>query len=462
MRISGAGKEFLLNRDFAVNCGIRVKLQLTTVIFMKIFYTWVIILLCLPSTALLAQKLTAVEKKIAAAVDQQIPQTLRLLEDIVNVNSGSLNVTGVRQSGELLRKDLEEMGFTVRWVIMPDSIKTAGHLVASRKGKKGKKILLLAHLDTVFEPDMPSNPYTMLNDSTVTGQGVVDDKGGVIAIIAALKSLHQTNQLNDATITVYLTGDEELGGIPSDVTRADMITEAKRHDVALSFEAGELNKITTSRRGADTWRMYVYGNQAHSSRIFSERAGYGAIYESVRIIESFRQTLSGEKYLTFNPGIFAGGTTIIDSVDNITVYGKDNIIAAQSTIMGDVRFLGEQQRREAREKMRKIVENGNLPGTRAEIHFSNGIPSMSPGEANNALLQEIRKLNLDMGLGEMQPNDPMERGAGDISFIADHIPSLDGLGPSGSGAHAPGEVLHLKQFPVLIQRAAILIYRLSR
>ncbi|MFT3702654.1 MAG: M20/M25/M40 family metallo-hydrolase [Agriterribacter sp.] len=391
-----------------------------------------------------------------------MPETFTLLTELVNVNSGTMNKEGVRKSGELVRTALEKIGFTTEWIVMPDSVKTAGHLSASHKGKKGKKVLALAHLDTVFEPDMPSNPFAMLNDSTATGQGILDDKGGVIVLLAALQALHENGLLNDAAITVYLTGDEELGGIPVDVTRKDMIEKAKQHDVALSFEAGAINKVVTSRRGADTWKLNVSGMQAHSSGIFGEKAGYGAIYEAARILDSFRVALSTEPYLTFSPGLIAGGTTLIDSTDNVKVYGKDNIVASKATVLGDLRFLGEKQRREARVKMNSIVTNNNLAGTHAAIVFQDGIPSMAPTAGNNALLTEINKVNLAMGLDSVTANQPMERGAGDISFIADYISCMDGLGPNGKGSHAPGEVINTKQLPVLIQRAAIFIYRLTR
>lgn len=409
-----------------------------------------------------AQKLNSTEKKIIDAVNKQLPQTFKTLEEIVNINSGTMNVKGVRASGETLRAAFEKLGFTVEWVTMPDSIKTAGHFVAKKKGGKGKKILILAHLDTVFEPDMPSNPFKMLNDSTATGQGILDDKGGAVLILAALEAINQAGALKDANITAYFTGDEEIGGIPSVITRADVVEKSKQHDYALSFEGGQINKVTTTRRGADNWRLFVYGKQAHSSGVFSEKAGYGAIYEAARIIDSFRTGLNGIPYLTFNPGLFAGGTTLIDSLDNVKVYGKDNIIASKVTVMGDVRFLGEKQRAEVRTMMSNIVKNNNLNGTRAEILFNDGIPSMEPKEGNKKLFMEINKVNVDMGLGAVLENDPMERGAGDISFIADYIPSIDGLGPSGAGSHAPGETIHTKQFPLLIQRAAIFIYRLSQ
>ncbi len=409
-----------------------------------------------------AQKLSSTEKKIIDAVNKQMPETFRLLEELVNINSGTMNKAGVRQSGELVREALNKIGFTTTWVTMPDSVRTAGHLTGMHKGKKGKKILALAHLDTVFEPDMPSNPYTVLNDSTATGQGVVDDKGGVMVLLAALQALHLSGVLNDAHITVYLTGDEELGGLPSNVTRADMRTKAQQHDVALSFEAGTINKIVTSRRGADTWKLHVQGIQAHSSGIFGEKSGYGAIYEAARIIDSFRVALSTEPYLTFSPGVIAGGTTLIDSVDNVKVYGKDNIIASKATVLGDLRFLSEQQRREARRKMSSIVTHNNLAGTSADISFEDGIPSMAPSVGNDALLAEINKINLSMGLEPVKANLPMERGAGDISFIADYLSCVDGLGASGKGSHAPGEIINTKELPVLIQRAAIFIYRLTQ
>ena len=149
-----------------------------------------------------------------------MPQTISLLEKLVNINSGSMNVAGVHASGELVRAELDKLGFATQWITMPDSVKNAGHLVATIKGKKGKKLLLLGHLDTVFEPDMPPNPYRVIDDSTATGQGILDDKGGVVVMLAALQAMAKAGTLKDNTITVYLTGDEELGGIPVNATRS--------------------------------------------------------------------------------------------------------------------------------------------------------------------------------------------------------------------------------------------------
>ena len=409
-----------------------------------------------------AQTLSKEEKKITELIDKQMPQTLELLEQLVNINSGTLNIAGVKKTGEVLRKEFDKIGFTTEWVSLPDSLKRAGHLVAYTKSSKGKKLFLIGHLDTVFEPDMEPNPYKKLNDSTATGQGVNDMKGGDMIILSALKVLHQLKLLKNAPITAYFTGDEEKSGEPISVSRADFIERAKQSDIALGFEGGNLSTVATARRGSSSWNLNVKGRQGHSAGIFT--SGYGAIYETVRIINTFREQLSTEKYLTFNPGIIVGGTDVeYDSSKIISkVAGKTNIISPVAYAQGDLRFLTEMQKNNAREKMKQIATTNNLAGTTATISFRDGIPSMEPTKGNDSLLQILSKVTFDMGAGNTIAGDPGSRGAGDISYIAKYLDCLDGLGASGKGAHAPGETINLKEFPILIKRAALFIYRLTK
>ena len=257
-----------------------------------------------------AQTLTKVEEQIIQTVDVHMSATIQLLKESVNINSGTFNVKGVKKVGEMYGKELAALGFTIQWIAMPDSLKRAGHLVAYKKGKKGKKLFLIGHLDTVFEPDMPPNPFTMLNDSTATGQGVNDMKGGDVLMIAALKSLYKQGLLDDVSITIYMTGDEENAGHPREVSRGDFINRAKQHDMALGYEtASNMGIVATARRGASDWQLEVEAKQAHSSGVFGN-AGYGAIYEAARIINEFREKLGNEQYLTFNPGLFIGGSEV--------------------------------------------------------------------------------------------------------------------------------------------------------
>jgi glutamate carboxypeptidase len=410
-----------------------------------------------------AQQLSPVEKKVVQTVEQQMEQTLQLLRQSVDINSGTYNISGVRAVGDLYAKELKALGFIVEWILLPDSLKRAGHLVAYRKGTKGKKLFLIGHLDTVFEPDMPANPFTLLNDSTATGQGVNDMKGGDVAIIAALKAMHQYGLLDQTTITVYMTGDEENAGYPREVSRGDFIWRAQQHDIALAFEtASGMNTIATARRGASGWRLEVEGKQGHSSGVFGN-AGYGSIYEAARIINSFRERLSKEQYLTFNPGLIVGGAEVSynDEVQQGQVAGKTNIISPRTYANGDLRFLGEEQKENARSVMREIVGQ-SLPGTKARITFSDGIPSMPPTEGNTKLAAQLSEVSEALGFGKVSPGNPGSRGAGDISYVAKHLDCLDGLGASGRGAHAPGETINLKEYPKLIQRTAVFLYRLTR
>ncbi len=322
--------------------------------------------------------------------------------------------------------------------------------------------MLVGHLDTVFEPDMPANPFRMLNDTTATGQGVLDMKGGDVMVIAALKALHQQNLLDNTTITVYFTGDEEHAGEPDIISRADFIERSRQHDVALAFEgAGGLNVLATARRGFSSWRLDVTGTQAHSSGIF--KSGYGSIFEAARIVNSFRERLSTQPFLTFNPALFIGGSDLqYDSIaQRGTTESKLNIIPPKTVVTGDLRFLTREQKERARDTMRMIVAD-HLPGTSAVIQFYDGNPSMPPTAGNDSLRKLASDVSVALGYGAVEASDPGLRGAGDISYIAGNLDCLDGLGASGHGSHAPGETINLAEYPKLIKRTCLMIYRLTR
>ena len=410
-----------------------------------------------------AQQLTKAEENLMQEIDKNYQQTLSLLEEVVNINSGSLNVAGVRKVGSFFEREFKKIGFETEWMQLPVESNRAGHFIATRKGSQGKKLFLIGHLDTVFEKDMPFSPYTVLNDSTATGQGLNDMKGGDVMILASLKALNDLGYLEDRTITVYFTGDEESSADES-ISRRDFIERSKSHDIALAYETAQgFSTVTVARRGSSGWQLKTSGKQSHSSGVFREAVGFGAIYEAARILTEFREELAGGQYLTFNPGQIIGGSDIkYDPVSGKgEALGKTNIVAREALVMGDLRFLGEEQKIKAREKMKVIVDR-NLNQTDAEITFSDGLPSMIPTEGNYKLAEQLNKLSLDMGFGEVNPGDPGSRGAGDISFVAEYLDCLDGLGASGTGAHAPGETINLKEYPALIKRSTLFLYRLTR
>jgi glutamate carboxypeptidase len=409
------------------------------------------------------QKLSKTERKIINKVQSYEDESIDFLEQVVNINSGSLNLEGVRKVGSIFRGAFDGIGFETRWIDMPEEMNRAGHLFASIKGKKGKKLLLIGHLDTVFEENSPFQRFER-KDSIAYGPGANDMKGGNVVVLFALKALHDLNLLKNTTITVAFTGDEESTGKPLSISRKDLIEAGKEADIALGYEnASGFDYATIARRGASGWRVETQGKRAHSSGIFNERVGAGAIFEMSRILDAFYNEVRGEEYLTFNPGTLLGGTFV--EYDKQTssgeVFGKSNVVAQKAVVNGGLRFISEEQKENTRAKMREIVAQ-NLPQTSASISFVDSYPAMGPSEGNLAVLAILDQVSKDMGQGGVEPYDPLKRGAADISFVADYTDGIDGLGTMGTGAHTPQETVNLKTMNTLIQRSALLIYRLTR
>ncbi|MBA2606556.1 MAG: M20/M25/M40 family metallo-hydrolase [Acidobacteria bacterium] len=408
------------------------------------------------SSIIHAQKISTEEQKIIEYIDTRANDVVALLEKTVNIESPTENLAGVKQVGMVFKEEFESIGFTAKWLEMPAEMKRAGHLLAEKTGTKGKRILLLGHLDTVLKGEKFRREGTR-----AFGTGSSDMKAGNAVLYYALKALHATGALKDTRIIVMLTGDEESGGNPREISRRDMIAAAKKSDLALSFENGGSGIATVARRGSSGWTLEVTAKTGHSSAIFKESMGSGAIFEASRIINQFYETLRGEKYLTFNPSLIAGGTEIETGDEGITAVGKTNVVPAKVIARGDLRFISEEQKESVRARMREIVAK-SLPGASAKITFSDGIPSMPPTAGNYAILKELDAVSQDLGFGKIEAQDPGERGAGDISYIANIISGLDGLGATGGGAHARGEYADLDTLPRQIKRTALLIYRLIR
>lgn len=404
-------------------------------------------------------------QRLREAIEADQPRAIALLERLVNQNSGSLNLPGVAAVGGLVRAELEPLGFEVQWIDM-HATGRAGHLVATHVGNgRGKRVLMIGHLDTVFEPDSPFQHFVRNGDSA-TGPGIADDKGGVVIIIAALRAMHAAGTLRDADIKVVLTGDEESSGKPLDAARADLIAAGKWADVALEYEGlivdGGQDHATVARRGVTDWAISTSGLTGHSSSLFGDELGYGANYELVRILDAFRRELP-EPNLTFNVGLMVGGTpaTLEPGGARGSAAGKTNIIAERAIATGDLRALTPEQDARARERMQEIVLQ-HLPKTRASLVFADSYPPMAPTEGNRALLTILNQVNADLGLPAMGEWDPARRGAADSSFVAADVDVLAGLGAAGSGAHAEGETLDLASIPRQALRSAALIERLVR
>jgi glutamate carboxypeptidase len=424
--------------------------------FMKRSIFVLLAVLAFGLSAAQAQTVSPAEKNIIDYIDANTENAIALLEKSVNIESPTEDVKGVREVGMLFKSEFDSIGFTTKWIEMPAEMKRGGHLVAEKKGTRGKRVLLLGHLDTVLRGEKFRR-----EGNRGYGTGSSDMKAGNVVLFYALKALHASGALKDAQVIVMLTGDEEDSGDPVEISRRDMIELAKRSELALSFENGGGNIATVARRGASSWMLEVTANTGHSSRIFSEPMGNGAIFEASRILTEFYTTLKNEKYLTFNPSLISGGTEVRETTDTLSAQGKTNVVPAKTIVRGDLRFISEEQKETARARMREIVAK-SLPGATAKISFQDGIPSMSPNEGNYNLLRQLDDVSQDLGFGKIEAQDPGERGAGDISYVANLLPCLDGLGATGRNAHAKGEYADLDTLARQIKRTAILLYRLTR
>lgn len=409
-----------------------------------------------------AEDLDGTERRLAEVVDNRNEAALALLEQAVNINSGSMNFEGVRQVGELFRGAFEEIGLEVQW-IDGSAFDRAGHLVARHEGS-GPHVLLIGHLDTVFEPDSPFQEYERLGPDRARGPGVIDMKGGNVVIVEALAALQAVGALDDLAVTVVLIGDEESSGTPLSAARQVLLDAADEADVALGFEDGDGDPRTAviARRGYTGWKLEVHGTPAHSSLVFRDEIGAGAAYETARILDEFRRALSEEPYLTFNPGVVLVGTSLDfdDRQSSGEAFGKDNVIAEHGLVSGDLRTLTLEQRDSAKARMQKIVSE-HLPGTSAGIEFADGYPPLAPADGNRRLLSLYDQASRDLGFGEVRAVDPGAAGAADISFTAGRVDmALDGLGLMGTGGHTVEETADLATLPSQAKRAAVLMYRL--
>ena len=408
--------------------------------------------------------LTSSERQAARLASVQLDAALALLERVVNINSGTMNLPGVREVGRIFEKELAALGFRTRW-IEGASFQRAGHLVAEHRAK-GPKILLIGHLDTVFDKDSPFQRFERVAGNQARGPGVIDMKGGDVILLSALKALHAAGLLKGINVVVAMMGDEEDSGRPLARSRAALIAAADGARFAIGFEDGDgrPEHAVTARRGASSWRISVTGTPAHSSQIFREDIGAGAIFEAARILDGFRQELAGEEHLTFNPGVVLGGTRVDFDADQSggTAVGKVNIVAEHAQMSGDLRALTPRQFDAARARMQGIVD-ASLPHTQARIEFEEGYPPLPPSPGNDALLARYDQASRDLGFGPVTAVSPDKAGAADVAFVAGKVPEiLDGVGLRGDGGHTSAETADLATLPIQIQRTALLLYRLSR
>ena len=275
------------------------------------------------------QALSPTERQVVTFADASRADAEALLERAVNINSGTMNAAGDDAWAICSKPNSRpsDSAHVDRW----RRIQARRPPRRGTQRGKGPHILLIGHLDTVFEADSPFQKFERLDTDTARGPGIIDMKGGDVVIVYALKALAAAKALDGKTITVVMTGDEEDPGEPLSLARKDLLDAGRAADIAIGFENGNNNPANAniSRRGFTGWTLRVKGTPAHSSQVFTDAVGAGAIYELSRILNGFYSRLSKEPLLSINPGMVLGGTTVdFDAAQSRgTAFGKTNVVA---------------------------------------------------------------------------------------------------------------------------------------
>lgn len=412
----------------------------------------------------IAMALNSIEQDIVSEVEAAKAEQLSFIKQTVDVNSGTLNLQGVRRVGAIYQREFKALGFKTQWIEMPPSMNRAGHLFAYHHGNGKRKILLIGHLDTVFAKDSKFKRFRH-QGGYAKGPGSVDMKGGNAVMLFALKALAQSQQLENADIVVALMGDEESSGSPQEIARQDLKKAALGSIAALGFEgAKDLHSVVTARRGIAIWKLDVRARAGHSSLIFTPKYAKGAILSMVVLLDDMIKLAKQFRDLTFNPGFIAGGRQLsfTQNPSRIHIKSKNNVISRQAKATGEVRYLYDKDLDGFTHTMQNKAQALTKP-IAADFYLvdGKGKPAMQPSARNIALYERLKKINQALKLGPLRMENPRFRGAADISYVAQYTAALDGLGAIGKHEHSEQETLNIVKTQSATKRAALLIYQLS-
>ena len=377
---------------------------------------------------------------------QLLPELLKDLEAIVNIDSGTYNKAGVDHVGAYLQKRFADLGFATSF----DPQQEYGdHLVATRKGDhpRGARVLLIGHMDTVFpDGEAEKRPYTqtMLDGREIAkGPGVLDMKVGLLMGMYSVAMLLQEGWNAYQSITFLFNSDEEIGSPAS----KELITQwAAKSDAALVLEPGRaLETVVSARKSSGLYRVEVWGLSAHAG--VEPEKGRNAIVElshQVQAMQALHESF---------PGV---------SVNVTSIQGGDrkNVIPDYAYCDMDVRAANMRGIHEVEEAMQRVVRQRHIPDTRAEVSGSMRSLPFEHSEVNAPLIHMTQEAGAELGI---EIRDVASGGASDANNTSPvGVPTLDGLGAGGGLAHNPDEYVELEYLPERIALLTGLIERICK
>lgn len=375
-------------------------------------------------------------KQLLSDLQQELPGWLQLLEQMVNMESPSTDKALVDRFARFVGSQFEAIGGTVDFV---PTERFGDHLRVKFPGKSSKGILLLGHTDTVFPTgEVARRPFQITHDRA-SGPGVFDMKAGIVIMWSALRALLKTGNPLEHPITVLLTSDEEVG---SSTSRALLESEASSARAVLVLEPSLPGGVLkTARKGVGRFTIKSIGRAAHAG--VDPAKGINAIEEIARQVLSLQAMSNADLGTTVTVGVIQGGT-------------RSNVVPAEAAVEVDVRVATNQEASRMTTALHAL--RPYLSGARLEIRGAINRPPMERTADTVGLFELARTIGAELGIAV---DEGSTGGASDGNFTsALGVPTLDGLGAVGDGAHALGEYVDIASLPMRAALIAGLIQRI--
>ncbi len=358
------------------------------------------------------------------------------LRSLVNIDCGSYTRDGVNRVADFCAGELGNLGATVERI----EHETLGDVVIGRLGGDAPRILLIGHMDTVFEPGTAARRPFRIDGQRAYGPGVTDMKAGLLAGMHALASLHEAG-LRPA-VTYVCNPDEEIG---SPFSGAHIRRLAPQHDAVLVLECARANgDVVSARKGVADFHITVHGRAAHAG--VEPEKGHSAVLEAAHKVVALHALNGRWPSVTVNAGVIAGGT-------------RPNVVAAACEIEVDLRAATVAEFEAAGDALREIAATSVVPGTTADVSAVSGHAPMEKSPAGAALVEAARDIATQLGF---DLDDAATGGASDANTTAGlGIPTLDGLGPIGGDDHSEDEWLDVESIVPRVALLASLIERIG-
>lgn len=384
----------------------------------------------------------AVDTRLKTAAEQSQAPALKLLETLVNIDSGSGYAPGLDAVRERVVAELKTLGASVRTVpnTAPD---TSQHVVATLKGNGKAKILLMAHMDTVFKEGSASARPFRIQDGRAYGPGVMDDKGGIVAGLYALNILKNLDFNDYAQITFLLDASEETG---SQAATELIKQEAAAHDVTLNLEPGRpADGLVVWRKGSATAVVDVTGKAAHAG--VAPELGRNAAMEVAHQVLQLSTLGDAEKKTTVNFDVINAGDRI-------------NVIADHATAKADVRAAVPEEFDRVERDLAKVSANHLIPDVQVTTRLERGLPPMPQTAQSDKLVTLAQGIYAELGRTLTIEGSG---GAADASLAASvGKPVLDGFGIVGGNIHTPEEYAEVDSVAPRIYLLARMVMELAR